>query len=56
MLLGAVLLVAQLGAYQQRQLLTSGKTGVLKDIRLSAVGTAGHFKNALQQAPLIEVI
>ena len=56
MLLGAVLLVAQIGAHQLRHLLTSGMSGRLKDIQLEAVGTAAHFKKALPQAPLIEVI
>ena len=56
MLLGAILLVAQLGFFQLRQLLSSGKSGVLKEIRLDTVGTAGHFKKALQQAPLTELM
>ena len=56
MLLGAVLLVAQMGAHQLRHLLTSGKSGMLNGMALHATGSAAYFKKALQQAPMIEVL
>ena len=54
MLLGAVLFTAQLGAWQIRSLLTSGKQGVMERIRPDDVGTAAQFSKALAQAPIME--
>ena len=50
MLIGGVLLVAQLGAHRIRSLLSDGKQGILDNIRSSSVGTAAHFMKALGQA------
>ena len=56
MLLGSILFIAQLGAWQIRSLLTEGKTDSLKQIRPDAVGSATHFSQALGQAPIMDVI
>ena len=56
MILGAVPFTAQLGAWQIRALLSSGKKGAIERIRPDSVGTASHFTKALGQAPIMEGI
>ena len=56
MLLGAVILVGQVGAHNLRDILTSGETGALANIQPDAVGTATHFAEAMSRAPILEVI
>ena len=48
--------MTQIGAHRVRKMLTEGKTGVLKNLRLEAHGTTLYFKKTLQEAPLIEVL
>ena len=56
MLIGAVALVAQVGAYKFRSLLTTGKKGAIEDVNPHAVGTAAHFAKALSRAPITEIV
>ena len=55
-LIGAPLFIAQLGAYEIRQDLISGKEDILGKIGPHTVGTAAEFKKALGQAPPLEII
>ena len=55
-LIGAPLFIAQLGAYEIRQDLISGKEDILDKIGPHTVGTAAEFKKALGQAPPLEII
>ena len=55
-LIGAPLFIAQLGAYEIRQDLISGKEDILDKIQPHTVGTAAEFKKALGQAPPLEII
>ena len=57
MLIGAVLLIAQIGAHDIRSRLSQGKPGLLKDIPYDPRrGTALQFIKLLSQAPMLEVM
>ena len=57
MLIGAVLLIAQIGAHDIRSRLSEGKPGLLKDILYDTRrGTALQFMKLLSQAPMLEVM
>ena len=55
-IMGAVLVVAQVGAQNIRKLLSAGKVGEPSDLRCETRGTAGQFAKALAQAPVLEVL
>ena len=55
-LIGAPLFLAQMGAHEIRQELTSGKNNILGNIQPHNVGTAAEFKKALGMAPPLDVI
>ena len=55
-LIGAPLFLAQLGAHEIRQELTSGKENTLDNIQPQTLGTAAEFQKALGLAPPLDVI
>ena len=57
MLIGAVLLIAQIGAHDIRSRLNAGKSGMLKEVMYDTRrGTAAQFVKFLSQAPMLEVM
>ena len=56
MILGAVLLVAQVGAHSVRTLLTTGDAQALHNIKPDDYGTAAQFTKALAKAPMLDVL
>ena len=57
MLIGAMLLVAQIGAHDIRSKLNTGKSGMLKNLMYDTRrGTAAQFVKMLSQAPMLEVM
>ena len=56
MLVGAALLVAQVGAHNIRKLLTHGDGAKLANMRPDSRGTAAQFKTALSKAPILRMI
>ena len=57
MLIGAVLLVAQIGAHDVRSKLNTGKPGTLKNLIYDTRrGTAAQFVKMLAKAPMLEVM
>ena len=56
MLIGAVLLVAQLGAYKIRSLLTAGENEILQGVPRKTRGTLGHLREALSRASPLAIL
>ena len=56
MLLGAVLLVAQLGAHEIRSLISSGQDEALKEMPLNTRGTAAEFCEVLAKASPLGIL
>ena len=56
MLLGGVLLVAQLGAHEIRSLLSTGKGQMLKDMPLGRRGSTAEFCEVLAKASPLEIL
>ena len=56
MLIGAVLLIAQLGAYKIRELVGTGETNDLNSIPPSTRGTIAQFQEALCASSPISIL
>ena len=56
LLIGGVLLIAQLGAHELRSLLSTGQKEVLKGVRRDARGNAGQLCEKLAKASPLEIL